>query len=60
MQPDFTGAAIDDDRPSFPDPADDVLASAQSRRARLLAERFHSFKCGGAEPAEPWPVSIHY
>lgn len=57
MQPDLNPVVIDDDRPSFPDPLDDVLASAQSRRARHLIQQLESLK---GQSSQPWPVVVHY
>jgi len=51
---------IDDDTPKQPDPFHDDLASAQARRALLLALNWGTDRTDtGAEPAAPWPVEIH-
>lgn len=51
---------IDDDVPMRPDPLHDDLASAQARRALLLALNWGTDRSDqGAEPGEPWPVAIH-
>jgi hypothetical protein len=46
---------IDDDMPSVPDPWLDELASAQARRALVLALDEQS----NLEPVRPMPVVIH-
>jgi hypothetical protein len=52
---------IDDDVPKRPDPILDDLSSAQARRALLLAMNWgNSREDQGAEPKQPWPVTIHY
>jgi len=51
---------VDDDVPRRPDPLLDDLASAQARRALLLATNWcYSREDQGAEPKLPWPVVIH-
>jgi hypothetical protein len=51
---------VDDDVPVRPDPSVDDLASAQSRRALLVATNWgHSREDQGAEPSQPWPVVVH-
>lgn len=56
----FMPLLIDDDTPKRPDPFHDDLASAQARRALLLALNWGTDRTDtGAEPAAPWPVEIH-
>lgn len=51
---------IDDDAPKRPDPVMDDMASAQARRALLLATNWGTHREDqGAEPQQPWPVVVH-